>query len=177
MITFYIAGLLIVIGILIKYFKQYWLIAGYNTAAPDVKKKIDINKYSKVIANLCFVIATVLIITGYFDMQDPKIEVTSEHIKIHGVFGSSTSVAEIKGITRIDQMPKIIRKNFGSDPGKYYKGEFTLEDLGKGHIYITENKPPYIYIKTDKSFIIINFNNPDKTKKLLKELQDKYKKL
>ncbi|WP_192930307.1 DUF3784 domain-containing protein [Alkaliphilus pronyensis] len=69
MITFFIVYftpmLLIVFGILIKYFKQYWLIAGYNTASKEEQEKIDIEKLGRFIGNIMFILAGINI-SGLF---------------------------------------------------------------------------------------------------------------
>ncbi|SCX92204.1 DUF3784 domain-containing protein [Alkaliphilus peptidifermentans] len=51
--------LLILFGILIKYFKQYWLIAGYNTASKKEKENIDAEKLGAFIGNVMFVLAAI----------------------------------------------------------------------------------------------------------------------
>ena len=37
-----IGVLFLVMGVMIKHFKWYWLIAGYNTMSKEQKKKVDI---------------------------------------------------------------------------------------------------------------------------------------
>ncbi len=48
--------ILILCGILIKYFKQYWLIAGYNTASKKEKENVDIDKLGSFIGNNMFLL-------------------------------------------------------------------------------------------------------------------------
>lgn len=42
--------------------------------------------------------------------------------------------------------------------------------MGQGMIFINENKPPYIVIKTDNDFYIVNFKDSDKTREQYEEL-------
>lgn len=66
-ILFPILGLiLIILGLLIKYRKCYWLISGYNTATEEQKSKMDITKLGKLTGNLCFIIALILFASGIF---------------------------------------------------------------------------------------------------------------
>ncbi len=58
-IVFAIPILLILLGILIKYFKQYWLIAGYNTASQEEKEKINVEKLGNFIGNILFFLAAI----------------------------------------------------------------------------------------------------------------------
>jgi len=52
----------IVLGILIKYKKCYWLISGYNTMSKEKKKNVDIVGLSRLMGNFCFVMAGILFI-------------------------------------------------------------------------------------------------------------------
>ena len=60
-----VAILFIVLGILIKYGKMYFLIAGYNTMKKEDKEKYDIEGIATVFRNVMFGMAF-LITAGYF---------------------------------------------------------------------------------------------------------------
>jgi hypothetical protein len=71
-----IAILFIILGILIKYGKMYFLIAGYNTMSKEEKEKIDIKGIATIFRNVMFGMA-LTIITGYFianKFENPNIE-------------------------------------------------------------------------------------------------------
>ena len=59
------AIIFIIIGILIKYGKMYFLIAGYNTMTKEEQEKVDIVGISNVFRNAMFGMAFVIIF-GYF---------------------------------------------------------------------------------------------------------------
>lgn len=59
------AIIFIVLGIIIKYGKMYWLIAGYNTMSKEEKEKYDIEGIATVFRNALFGMAFI-IIGGYF---------------------------------------------------------------------------------------------------------------
>jgi hypothetical protein len=70
------ALIFIALGILIKYFKMYSLIAGYNTMSKKEKENIDIKKLADVLRNGMFGMAMILIV-GYLISeytQEPKVE-------------------------------------------------------------------------------------------------------
>ena len=60
-----VAILFIILGILIKYGKMYWLIAGYNTMPKEDKAKYNIEGIANVFRNVMFGMALIIII-GYF---------------------------------------------------------------------------------------------------------------
>ena len=71
-----IAILFTILGILIKYGKMYFLIAGYNTMSKEEKEKVDVKGIATVFRNAMFGMA-LIIITGYFfakKLENPNIE-------------------------------------------------------------------------------------------------------
>ncbi|KJD36527.1 hypothetical protein PW52_02420 [Tamlana sedimentorum] len=70
------AVIYIVLGILIKYKKMYWLIAGYNTMPKKEKQKYNIEGIANVFGNVMFGMALILIL-GYLVAKwtrNPEIE-------------------------------------------------------------------------------------------------------
>ncbi len=60
-----VAILFIVLGILIKYGKMYWLIAGYNTMPKEEKENYNIEGIANVFRNAMFGMALIIIV-GFF---------------------------------------------------------------------------------------------------------------
>lgn len=74
--TIGIAIFFIILGIIIKYGKMYFLIAGYNTMPKEERVKINITSIATVFRNAMFGMALIMII-GYFladCLQNPDIE-------------------------------------------------------------------------------------------------------
>lgn len=72
----YIAGLFFILGVLVKYGKLYFLLAGYNTLSKEEKEKYNIAKIASVFRNAVFLMAG-MIVLGYFMgvwFDNPKIE-------------------------------------------------------------------------------------------------------
>lgn len=61
----------IILGILIKYGKMYFLIAGYNTMSKAEKEKVDIKAIATVFRNAMFAMATIMLL-GYFIAEKLK---------------------------------------------------------------------------------------------------------
>jgi len=71
-----VAILFIILGILIKYGKLYFLMAGYNTMPKEEKAKVDVDGIATVFRNAMFGMAIIMII-GYFAARwfaNPEIE-------------------------------------------------------------------------------------------------------
>lgn len=58
------AIIFIILGILIKYGKMYWLIAGYNTMPKEEKEKYNIKAIANLFGNVMFGMAFI-IFSGY----------------------------------------------------------------------------------------------------------------
>ncbi len=58
------AVILVGLGLLIKYKKAYWLIAGYNTMPAEDKKSVDIEGLGRFIANILFVLAAIVLVAS-----------------------------------------------------------------------------------------------------------------
>jgi len=124
-----------------------------------------------VFGNLCFVIAGIIMIAGFFSTRDSKVVVTPQYIRVEGTFGVKQPINEVKDVSLKDSLPKVLYKNSGSGLGDVLKGQFTLEGLGKGRVYVNTDKPPFIYITVDKSYIIINYKDPGRTQELYKTIK------
>ncbi len=57
----------------------------------------------------------------------------------------------------------MLKKVNGFNLGYVLRGNFKLEDLSVGKIYIRENKPPYILIKAEEKYFLINYKDNNET--------------
>lgn len=65
MVTLYIVGgLMAFMGIGIKYFKWYFLIAGYNTMSKDQKNNVDTVGLGKLMGNFLILMAILVVVAG-----------------------------------------------------------------------------------------------------------------
>jgi phosphoglycerol transferase MdoB-like AlkP superfamily enzyme len=62
LIMILVSLLLVGVGILIKHFKWYWLISGYNTMPSQKKKNVDTEGLGNLLGNSMFVIAGILLL-------------------------------------------------------------------------------------------------------------------
>jgi len=61
------------IGILVKYFKTYWLISGYNTMTDEQKQKVNIESLAGFIGNMCFIMAGITLLATIFFMMGQEL--------------------------------------------------------------------------------------------------------
>jgi hypothetical protein len=220
-------------GAAIKYGKQHWLIAGYNTMPAEKQKNVDLAGLANFMGNsllglgafallgslitsrwypnlfpyviiLCSA-GTVLIVLGaqkydrnrksgheravliavlsftaivllatvgllVYGHLSPRVETGPEGIIISGVYGTTIPHEEITGISLESEIPKILSRNNGFSSGEVRKGNFTLEGMGRGRLYLESSKGPFIFIKTAKSYTIINYKERSQTEALFHTL-------
>ncbi|SRX73230.1 DUF3784 domain-containing protein [Aequorivita antarctica] len=71
----YVGIFLILLGILIKHFKLYFLIAGYNTMSKAEKEKVKIEKVVVLLRNVLIIIGLSMILLCFANsyMENPQV--------------------------------------------------------------------------------------------------------
>lgn len=64
---------IIIPGIMVKYYKAYWLIAGYNTMSAEKKKNVDVEGLANFVGNVCFLIAAIMLMATLFFVADLEV--------------------------------------------------------------------------------------------------------
>lgn len=233
--------IIIALGIMIKYLKMSWLIAGYNTSSAEDRRVMSEKGIESFIGNGMFVLAAILaggnigkylgydfaqtgswilftVVLGYviiraqkyvpdkttgesgrktnsivlilavyllvfavvaagiiYGNRESTVAIEGHWIRIGGIYSTRIDFKEVTDIRMEDSIPAIKSRTNGYAFGDTLKGHFLLEDLGKGRLYIHSDKGPFIYIMTSDSYTIVNFDSPDKTKKLFAELSKQWK--
>ncbi len=234
MFVLYITAVIFfIIGIGIRFFKWYFLIAGYNTMSEEKKKNVDIEGLGKLMGNFCIITAILLLISGIaqeqgnrllmtisifsifplsiiliilaqkygynkgktnkgeakiavgfnsfilvlvfgmllYGAREPKIEVENDRITIRGMYGRTIDREDIVELSLQDNIPRILNKTNGFDLGYILRGNFRLENIGSAILFINERSSPYIVIKTEDRYYIINYKDSNKTMDLYNKIK------
>ena len=136
---------------------------------------VNIGKKKDFILAIGLISLSLIIVSGFLivGIIEPKVVIESDKIIISGQYKRSIVNSDIKEISLEDKMPKVLRKVNGFDFGDALRGSFDLEGIGISSIYVHENQPPFIIIKTEDRTYIINYKDPEKTKDLYEEIKDK----
>ena len=113
-----------------------------------------------------------IIISG---KQEMKLKISDSEFRLEGIYGLTIKYTDIRQLDTISSLPSIRRRTNGYAFGKTLKGNFTLSDGAKVKLFITEDNPPYIYIKTNDLNVFINFKNRGKTLYLFNIMKTKMK--
>ncbi|KAJ50855.1 hypothetical protein BD780_003669 [Clostridium tetanomorphum] len=140
-----------------------------------IKDENSNKKISKTEKNIKFILFFIIVISSVFLLIytyiEPKIIISSENIKINGMYGESHNIKEILNVDLIETLPNILSKSHGISIGNVHKGLFKLSDIGLSKLFIHSNKGPYVFIKFENNtYMIINFRNTNNTYTLFNRL-------
>ena len=79
-------------------------------------------------------------------------------------------MADIESVTLVDNLPRILRRTNGFSSGGLLRGNFLLEEWGRGKLFINRNSPPYLVVRTRDTFVVVNFEAAARTRELYGQL-------
>lgn len=170
-LAFMISFVSIILGIIIILIKSEKYDGNDRNPDGSIKKekKIEILVISVILG---------AVIIGVTDMmfssnKASDIIIGENYIQIKGMYKTDILIDDIKEVTLKESIPKVIAKTNGSNLGSRLKGNFKLEQLGKVKLFIDQNKSPFIFIKLDGSYVIINSEDRISTENLYKQIKEK----
>ena len=234
-VLFVVALSLIAFGVMIRFFKWYWLIAGYNTMSKEKKQQVDIEglgrfmsnslflmggvvaaggvmshykvpgaslaiplaitaivvymlikaqKFdagavnpdgtmkpsTKIILGSVFALLAVIAILTFSNTFASEVVVNAESVQVKGMYGIEIKFNDINKISLEESLPTVLRKTNGFSAGGTLKGHFLLQDIGRARLYVNVKSPPFIYIYSADSLIILNQGARQSTEELYQAL-------
>jgi hypothetical protein len=89
-----------------------------------------------------------------------------------GSYSDRVLLSEIRSATLEEQLPPIERRTNGFAFNGHLRGHFDVSTLGgNGMLFVERGHPPYLVLKTANSFVVLNFANPDVTRRLAEQLR------
>ncbi len=232
---FILALSFIVLGVMIRFFKWYWLIAGYNTMPKERKHQVDAEGLGRFMGNSLFLMAgimaaggvmthykvpgaslvmplaitifviyilikaqrfdsgalnpdgtmklstkiilgtvfaffAVIVVLVFSNTFASEVAVNADSVQIKGMYGIEIKFNEIDKIALEESLPTILRRTNGFSAGGTLKGHFLLQDIGRARLYVNVKSPPFIYIYTADSLIILNQGARQSTEELYQAL-------
>jgi hypothetical protein len=118
------------------------------------------------------VLAVVWIASNFYVYsQPPSVALSNDRFEVGtGLHSADVSLAAIQTVTLVNELPRILRRTNGFSSGGLLRGNFTLEQWGNGKLFINRNSRPYLVVRTRDSFVVVNFESPDRTRELYGQL-------
>jgi hypothetical protein len=125
-----------------------------------------------VILGINALIIPVVLWSVYIGAQPPSVEVSPAMFSVRsGFYSANVPIASIREISLQDTIPRVTLRTNGLAAGAVLRGNFRLEVLGAGKLFINRGAPPYIVVKTMDSFVIVNFVDTQRTRAVYDELR------
>jgi len=107
----------------------------------------------------------------YAYTKPPSIELSNFTFRVGtGLHGADLALADIESVTLVDNVPRILRRTNGFSSGGLLRGNFLLEEWGRGKLFINRNSPPYLVVRSRDTFVVVNFEDADRTRQLYRQL-------
>lgn len=135
------------------------------------------SKAGKVILVVVMVIVLAVNIPIFtLSYKSTDVEITTDYLKVNGMYKQSIHRTNITEIKLLDNMPEIKLRTNGIGLGKIQKGRFKLEGIQSCYLFLESNDGPYIQITTKVYPIFINYKDDAKTLELFNKLDKEYNK-
>ncbi len=103
---------------------------------------------------------------------EATVKVNENIITITGQYGTNINISNITKISLEESIPPIGTKVNGAGLGDIKKGDYMVEGMGKCRLFLHAPQGPFIVIDTVDGYVIINFNNQDRTEDVFLDLQN-----
>lgn len=142
-------------------------------------QRFDHSSNSKATSIVLIVVAAIILAVNIplfiITYKATNVEITEDTIKIVGTYKRTIPNSEVKAIKLLDSIPKIKMKTNGIGIGQIQKGNYKLEGIDKGFLYLESDTGPYIEIDTNGYTFFINYKDDNKTSELFYKLTNELK--
>lgn len=105
-------------------------------------------------------------------MRPPRVTVGAAAFEVKScLYGDSVAYGDIVSVTLEERLPRILLRTNGFALGRALRGHFRLEELGDGQLFVELGKPPYVLVRKRDGFVIVNFEDPERTRRLYDALR------
>ena len=135
-------------------------------------------KKNSVIASLVIGVTVILAVTAFLIYMnknfkvDTEIVITDTTLEVMGMYSGIFELSSVSSVELKDSLPKILERSNGAAINSVKKGDFKLEELGLCRLYLISEEGPYLYIKVNDFYVIINYQDRSRTEALYRELMD-----
>jgi hypothetical protein len=130
-----------------------------------------VSEAAAVLAGLLAAIVLGVIAMMYVESQPPTVTASRETFSVRsGMYGEEIPMREVDGVSLEQTLPRVLRRTNGFAMGGTLRGHFRLDRLGSGQLFVTVGAPPYVVVRTGREFVIVNFQEPERTRTLYADL-------
>ena len=142
---------------------------------PATGRETPVPSRPRVTVGFAFAIVAGLAVVGgcfYLQTQPPRIAVGPHQISVHALFwGQDYRMVDVTHVSLETDLPRIRARTNGFAGGGILRGYFELEGLGKGKLFVEQGCSPYVLIRLQSGYVIVNFREPARTIALFDEIR------
>ena len=136
--------------------------------------KEKLQNYS--IIGILFIVVIVFSVSAFVLFTKNEVVIENDTLIITGSYGTEWKINDIEDVYIYETIPNIKMRTNGASFGNRKKGNFDLDFLGKGKLFVHMNKAPFLFIIKKNEYIIINGDSEEITKEWHDTLQQKMRK-
>jgi hypothetical protein len=118
-------------------------------------------------------LALVAVVGGifWFQLRPPTVTVRADGFEVESLFyGKEFAVAEITAISLETRLPRVLGRTNGFSGAGTLRGHFRVEGLGQGRLFVDVGFAPYVLVRLQEGFVIVNFREPGRARALYDEM-------
>lgn len=90
-------------------------------------------------------------------MREPRVEVTPDTFVVRSLFyGDVFSMADVTSVSLEANLPTIRARTNGFALGSTLRGNFAMDELGRGKLFIERDRPPFVVVRMKRGYVIVN---------------------
>jgi hypothetical protein len=126
----------------------------------------------RLIAMTVGVVAAWMLGTLVLYRQPPSVELSDERFAVRvGLHSIQLPIDAIESVQLLPALPGIVRRTNGFAAGSLLRGSFLLDGWGRGRLFINRAAPPFLVARTRDTFVVVNFDDAERTEELYGELR------
>jgi hypothetical protein len=111
----------------------------------------------------------------HFQRQPPRVTVSAQGFTVDSLFyGDDYAMSDVTDISLVPTLPCILARTNGFAGAGTLRGHFRVQGLGEGKLFVEQGTAPYVIVRLRRTFVIINFEQPEKTQELYDELRQSW---
>lgn len=110
----------------------------------------------------------------YAGTRPPEAIVSANTLTISGLYSTTVRRQDVVRVT-LEERLIVGRKLQGFGGGRYLRGYYEVEGLGRARIFLSRDTPPYVVLHTSTQPVVIGFDEPARTRDLHNRLRQAWR--
>lgn len=124
-----------------------------------------------LVVGLLGLIAFVVALT-ILEPRPPEVVVTADTLRARSfAYKAEVPLREVTSVSLEPCLPRGLRRTNGFAAAGVFRGHFEAQGLGSGMLFVDVGNPPFVVVRTPSRFLIIGYDDPQRTRALDRELR------